>query len=60
MVDALIVHMRAEFDHDLSAAMATMTLDGYSRHWGGGPVLGRCHGKSQTVSEEISTRRWWV
>jgi hypothetical protein len=40
MVDALIVHMQAEFDHDVSAAMATMTLDGYSRHWGGGPVLG--------------------
>jgi hypothetical protein len=40
MVDALIVHMRAEFDHDVSAAMATMTVDGHSRHWGAGPVLG--------------------
>jgi hypothetical protein len=60
MVDALTVQMRAEFDHDVSAAMTAMTLDGYSRHRGGGPELGRCHGKSRTVSEQISTRRWCV
>jgi hypothetical protein len=39
MVDAFIAHMQAEFDQDIEAAMATMTDDGFSRHWGGGPMV---------------------
>jgi hypothetical protein len=39
MVDAFIAHLQAEFNQDVEAAMATMTDDGFSRHWGGGPMV---------------------
>jgi hypothetical protein len=39
MVDAFIAHLQAEFDQDVGAAMGTMTEDGFSRHWGGGPMV---------------------
>jgi hypothetical protein len=36
MVDVFIEHLRAEYDHNFDAAVATMTPDGASRVWGGG------------------------
>lgn len=38
-IDVFIEHLAAEFTHDWDATMATMTDDGVSRAWGGGPFL---------------------